>query len=219
MAHTVRTIITRSVLFSSLLKVLSFFKVSYVVGSLSFFFSATHALMPLTGVFGGLATTTLVLAFGTLSKLFFGVSCAPYLITYHIPSFMASAYWAHKHWSIRVTVPLVCMILFVMHPVGMLAAPYTLYWLIPVIVHIASMRSIFAQSLGSTMIAHAVGSVMWLYTIPMTPAYWYALIPVVAVERLLFATAMTLAYYALAQVFAYQGRKAVQQAVGIAESL
>src|SRR2546430_1999084 len=56
---------------------------------------------------------------------------------------------------------------------------------------------VFLQALGSAFIAHAVGSVIWLYTVGMTPAAWLGLIPVVFVERMLCAAGMTVAYYGI----------------------
>ena len=58
-------------------------------------------------------------------------------------------------------------------------------------------RRVFLTSLSSTFIAHAVGSVIWIYADPATPEFWYALIPLVAVERLVMASGMTLAYYGI----------------------
>lgn len=203
MAHAVCRIISHLILFLNLLKVMSFFKVSYAIGISDLSFSATHALMPLTGAFGGLVTTVGVIAFNLCSRLFVGVSHAPYLITYHIPSVMASAYWIRAHWLIHVVVPLICMIFFIAHPVGMSAVPYACYWFIPIIIYYGSLRSVFARSLGSTMVAHAVGSVIWIYTVPMTSAHWYALLPLVAVERLIYAIAMTLSYHALEKLYAF----------------
>jgi hypothetical protein len=58
------------------------------------------------------------------------------------------------------------------------------------ILYFVPQKNIFFTSLGSTFTAHAVGSVIWLYTIPMTAGMWLALIPIVALERLCFATGM-----------------------------
>ena len=80
----------------------------------------------------------------------------------------------------QILVPVLCMALFGLHPVGSQAFAYTLYWLIPVTLYIMSslvnvlprfqqFTPIFLQALSSTFIAHAVGSVIWLYTVGMTP--------------------------------------------------
>ena len=54
--------------------------------------------------------------------------------------------------------------------------------------------SISAKSLGATFTAHAVGGAMWNYIVPMTPAAWIALIPIVIFERLLFASGITISF-------------------------
>ena len=49
--------------------------------------------------------------------------------------------------------------------------------------------------LGSTFTAHAVGSVIWLYAgLVPNPETWLALIPVVVLERILFASGMFVGY-------------------------
>jgi hypothetical protein len=202
MISNIRTIVQRSASFASLIKLASFLKVSYVIGPFALFFSATHIIMPLTGAFGGIPITLLSLGIGFVGKLLLGASYAPYLITYHIPGLFASAHWTYRHWLLHCALPIACMLLFVIHPQGFYAAPYTLYWLIPVVLYVKKSTTIFATALGSTFIAHAVGSVIWLYTVPMATSAWYTLMPVVAVERLLFAVAMTMTHKALTYVFA-----------------
>ena len=51
--------------------------------------------------------------------------------------------------------------------------------------------------MSATFIAHAVGSLIWLYTVGMTSLYWNSLIPLVAIERLVFAVGMTTCYFGL----------------------
>jgi hypothetical protein len=62
-------------------------------------------------------------------------------------------------------------------------------------------RSLFLQALGSTFIAHAVGSVIWLYTVPMTAAMWMGLMPIVLFERIAFALGMVIAHYVISFIF------------------
>ena len=159
------TLVLQAFFFITLLKVVLLCKINLLVGSSKLFFSATHLFMPLTGAFGGLIMTAMVIGISTLTKVVFGISCTLYFITYHISSFIASTYWAYNHWVVRVMAPVLCMILFIVHPVGLSVFPYVLYWLILIALYIFNARTIFASSLGSTMVAHAVGSVIWLYTV------------------------------------------------------
>jgi len=93
-------------------------------------------------------------------------------------------------------VSLVCMALFIAHPVGGQVWYYSLYWLVPAIALLLPER-LFLRSLGSTFTAHAIGSTIFLYLVPSTPALWIALIPVVAFERTMFALGITGSYFAL----------------------
>lgn len=175
-----------------LAKVASFFKVSYIVGSHMAFFSATSVMMPLCGAFGGLRLSVAIVTFGLLSKFAMGSGLLSFkYLAYHIPGLFAALYFASPSLMIRIILPLVCMGLFVIHPVGGQAWAYTLFWLIPVGVNLITIRSFFAQALASTLVAHAVGSVIWLYAQPMTPAIWLGLIPVVIAERLCNAAGAT----------------------------
>lgn len=93
-------------------------------------------------------------------------------------------------------VPVLCMLAFWAHPVGALAWAYPLYWLIPA-VSLLFRKRLFMRSLGATFTAHAIGSTLWLYTVPMPPEAWLALIPIVAYERLAFAAGISVGYIAL----------------------
>ncbi len=91
-----------------------------------------------------------------------------------------------------VGLPLMAVFLFALHPVGGQALAYTAFWLIPPALFAAMSLNLriprlLAAAVVSTFVAHAVGSVMWLYTMPTTPTLWLVLISVVAVERLLLA--------------------------------
>jgi len=57
--------------------------------------------------------------------------------------------------------------------------------------------NISSKSLGATFTSHAVGGAMWNYIVPMTPAAWIALIPIVVFERLLFASGIAVSFIAI----------------------
>jgi hypothetical protein len=171
-----------------------FAKISYIVGSTFSFFSLSDVVMPLSGLLGIGFSLLVVLLRGSLRMAFGNI--ALFKLVYHIPGLCASAYWASENKLISLIIPALCMAAFVSHPVGFAAAPYSFYWLIPMALYFVPKKTIFMHSLASTFVAHAVGSVLWLYLNPaISVAQWYALLPVVAVERLLFASAMTLVYY------------------------
>ncbi len=98
-----------------------------------------------------------------------------------------------------IGIPLIGMVLFWAHPVGGQAWGYALLWLIPIITTFVSERHVFLRSLGATFQAHVVGSVAFLYTIgtAMPAAEWWGLIPLVLVERGIFAAGISITYVAL----------------------
>jgi len=91
-------------------------------------------------------------------------------------------------------VPVMCMMLFVSHPTGLRAFAYALFWVIPVAIYFIRSRHIFLDALASAFIAHAVGSVIWVYTVDMSAYAYYALIPVVFFERLTIACGIFVLY-------------------------
>ena len=119
-----------------------------------------------------------------------------------LPMLFAALYFAKysRNRLFGAAVPLFCMALFIAHPVGGQAWFYSLYWLVPLIALLLP-EHLFFRSLGSTMTAHSIGSVIWLYSFPSTPGFWVALIPVVAFERLLFALGITISYATLNTLF------------------
>ena len=183
-------------------KVASFCKISFIVGSQMAFFSGVNVLHPLAGRFCGASGSCLL--FGMLSaiRILCGVHPSIHLV-YGIPGFCAALYMSSPHILIRLILPIVCMIAFIVHPVGFYAAPYSFYWLIPIGLYFVKKKSFFTEALGSTFIAHAVGSVFWLYLIPMPVAYWWGLLPIVALERLVFASGAVIVYNTYNVCFGY----------------
>ncbi|MCK4517690.1 hypothetical protein KAT92_02870 [Candidatus Babeliales bacterium] len=103
--------------------------------------------------------------------------------------------------ALSVLVPITCVLLFVFHPSVGYGWWYSLYWLIPVGLYGIQAfgllkKSVLAIAISSTFVAHAVGSVIWCCLVPMSPEQWLALIPLVAVERFVFAAGMTVLYHA-----------------------
>lgn len=204
--------IRKVALLSGLLLLASFLKLSFsqvkllhVAGSRSFYFSAFCIMAPLLGRFVGLRGAGLVFLITKLLRfLIFG---SLFCITGGIPSLLAAASWSlkakesqrNKIFSFGLTVlfPLVCLALFVIHPSVQAGWWYGLYWLIPVLLYLGVgfgvlSQSLFVTALQSTFIAHAAGSLLWCYLVPTSPEGWLALIPVVAAERLVFASGMVL---------------------------
>lgn len=188
-------------LFTSLIKVASIFKVSFIIGAYMACFSATSIVMPLSGAFGGMAGACAVSGLILGMKLLCGSLISFKYLAYHIPGLFAALYWTTPSLIIRVVVPFVCMIAFIMHPVGGQAWVYSLYWLVPITLYFWPKKNLFFTALGSTFIAHAVGSVIWMYADPMSAPVWLGLIPIVALERLIFASGMVIMHTVLSKMF------------------
>ena len=161
-------------------------------------FTLFQFMGPIAGGFLGAGAGVLsVLLAQVISFIYLGTAPELINILRLAPMLFAAFYFAKyaKGKLIQAVVPLACMALFIMHPVGSQAWFYSLYWLIPAIVLFLP-ENLFARSLGSTFTAHSIGSVIWLYAFPSTAAFWVALIPVVAFERLLFASGISVSYVA-----------------------
>ena len=176
---------------------------SPVLGSSHFVFTGINCLLMLLGsLFGALPAAGIIVTFFAIKAVVLSLP-----ITAGIPTLLSAVGFASyaQPRSLRsilmlIGYPTLCMLLFILHPVGGTAATYSLYWLVPsacYVAHLYGFNSVLLAALGSTFIAHATGSVMWLYLRPTTPELWISLIPLVFVERFVFALAATTAYCVL----------------------
>ena len=191
-------------------KLVTGYKISFIVGSFSAYFTASNIVMPLSGSFTGIFGSSIIAAVLCLWRFSF-VSFSPILLVHHIPGLFGAYYWASKSFIIRLLVPLICMLLFVAHPVGREAFVYSFFWLIPIAFYFSKNKNLFKEALGSTLTAHAVGSVIWLYTVPMISEQWISLIPVVILERLIFATGMVVLHKIISHAHIFIRRSYVAQ--------
>lgn len=110
------------------------------------------------------------------------------------PLALAALYFGmRKYKTLVAVIPLICMVVFIMHPEGRQAWYYSLYWLIPVVASLVK-RSLVLNSLGATFSAHALGSVAFLYAFNLPAAVWIGLIPIVFLERMLFTGGIAVSY-------------------------
>ena len=176
-------------------------------------FSLLHCIVPLTGLVGRSATLCLYL----LRTLFaMAILPLPYALVYHLASTCGALYLGALETKTPTGLPnqvyvrgalatlvLACFALFLLHPVGSQASLYTIFWLIPLIpLALPSKKAVRPEelwprralhALGATFTTHAVGSVIWLYCVgTLTPQGWLALMPIVCLERLLFASGITI---------------------------
>jgi hypothetical protein len=177
---------------------------SPVIGAENQFFTLYQFFGPTAGaflgpIFGGIAVFfAQIVDFLILGKEFTLLN-----VLRMLPMLLAVIYFANRKKFIGAIVPLICMVLFIVHPEGRIAWLYSMYWLIPIMGSLFPRRFLLLKSLGATFTAHAVGSVLWLYTFPMEAGQWLALIPTVAYERILFAGGIVVSYVVFNTVLDY----------------
>ena len=185
-------------LFSALVLVADSINFSQALGVQNQFFTLFQFMGPIAGGFlGAMAGTLSVLLAEIISFIYLGKAFELINLLRLAPMLFAALYFAaySKGKLAQSAVPIACMALFMLHPVGSQAWQYSLYWLIPAIALMLP-EHLFLRSLGSTFTAHSIGGIIWLYFIPTTPAFWMALIPIVAFERILFALGISGSYIA-----------------------
>ena len=106
-----------------------------------------------------------------------------------------------------LTIPLLAMLVFNLHPIGRTVWFYSLFWLIPILVWPYRERFLVLRSLGSTFTAHAVGGAIWIWAFNLPAAVWISLIPVVVMERGIFALGISASYILMNNVLAYLSSK------------
>jgi hypothetical protein len=197
-------VLTKKILFVLLFALLTFIgyqiNFSAIIGAEAQYFTFFQFFGPMAGAFlGPVVGVISVFAAEIGNYLLLGKAFDMIGMLRLLPMLFAAVYFASnkdKLSKLSAIVPLVCMGLFWAHPIGQQAWYYALYWLIPIAGKFMSKR-LFLKSLGSTFTAHAVGSTLFLYTVPMPAEAWIALIPVVAVERILFALGISVSFVGL----------------------
>jgi hypothetical protein len=196
MSNRIIFLIGKILLFNVFLVLVSFFTLNTIIGS-TMHFSVMNMSSPLIGLYGGFSGIFILYFIRFFIKSFFFGGAFLSIHSLYLPSVFAAAYFARISLITRFIVPLSCIVLFNLHPVGHCAWYYSLYWLIPLILYYAPQRNIIAQAIASTFIAHAVGSVVWVYCLPMSAEMFTALMPIVPLERAVFATGTMGMYYSM----------------------
>lgn len=191
------------VLFSALSLVFFSVNLTYLVGAQQESFTMFQFIGPVgAGLFSPLIGIVSVLFVEILN----GVVLNPFQFTWFdfarfFPMVAAAYYFGtvKNDKKFGIALPLIGMALFWMNPVGAQAWGYALLWLIPIAATFLS-GNLYLRSLGATFQAHIVGSIAFLYTISMPAAAWWALIPIVLIERGMFAAGISLTYVAFNSV-------------------
>lgn len=100
--------------------------------------------------------------------------------------------------------PLICILLFILNPIGRTVWFYSGFWLIPIFISLFKEKidkiirlpvfKIYGYALGAAFIDHAIGSVIYLYLLKIPSQFWIAAIPLTILERLILAAGIELCY-------------------------
>ena len=174
---------------------------SRLVGADSQFFTLFQFFGPIAGAFLGPVVGALSVLIAEVSSYFVaGKAFTLISILRLAPMLFAAWYFGTKKDKISYLVPALAIVAFIAHPVGRQVWYFSLFWTIPIIIKLLPKKygeKVFLRSLGATFTAHAVGGAMWNYIVPMTPAAWILLIPMVIFERVLFASGITVSFIGL----------------------
>lgn len=178
-----------------------------LVGS-SVNFTLFDAFAPIAGAFlgsiPGLVAVLLMQGFHFVTQ---GMNFSdPATLIRLLPLAMAALYFSRKM-PLNVIVPALAILAFVAHPTGREVWYFSLFWTIPIVCYFLQERWLMARALGATFMAHSVGGALWMWFVPIPAAIWVGLIPVVIMERLLFAGGIAVSYLAVNNTFAYLNEK------------
>lgn len=173
---------------------------SWVIGSVSAFFSAINVMGPLVVVFGGLPGGLIYLALNFCFK----TKTIFLLASTGVPNLLAGWYWRLNSKLIKILLPCLSMGLFWYQTWGTLAAWYAALWFIPVLIAVFNFNNLFAKSLAATWMAHAVGSILWLYFGNISAQSWLYIMPIAILERTCLAVLMAIMYQAVKTMSKYK---------------
>jgi len=123
------------------------------------------------------------------------------------PTLFAVSYFAKKR-TANIIVPFLAIIAFNLHPIGRSAWQYSMFWLIPIASYFFR-KNLFIRSLGATFTAHAVGGALWVWTFGLSKEIWLSLIPQTAMERLLFASGISVFYLLILNTLSFIFKKRI----------
>jgi len=180
-------------------------KIIPIIGT-SNFFPAANAFGPSIGGIIGPKFGPIAIIISVLLKSSFKIPEGTFLILLRrlgLPMAAASFYFgtmgSNKRTRFLVTViPILMIFAFVVHPIGKEVWYFSMFWLIPIIaVFLPQKVRTASMALGATFLDHAVGSVLYLYTMNIPVEAWISAIPHAILERISFGLGILLSYFAL----------------------
>lgn len=172
------------------------FPFNWILGSHAAFFSFSSIMLPALGYH----TSLLYVTFAFLTKGAFVFSYSFYFFLRRLPLLFATAALQKRSFLLYVVLPVSMMVLFIADPVGRSVFYYSFFWFVPIGLYSFFKDSLLLRSFAASFIAHAIGSVVWLYTTSIPAEIWTALMPIVPIERAFIALGMCSFVYGFAQL-------------------
>lgn len=123
-----------------------------------------------------------------------------------LPLLVGVWFFAKREWRL-LFIPAAAIIVFNLHPIGRTVWFYSLFWIIPYLIWPLRDRFLIARSLGATMTAHAAGGAVWIWAFNLPANIWVSLIPVVILERTIFALGISASYILTNNILGYLSSK------------
>ena len=190
-------------IFVCIATLVAFFPFNFIVGSKFAWFSCATMAIPAVGFHYSLVYVIFYIFTKSLcsSKLF----CLLFLKK--MPLICSTLALRKRNAILCVVLPIVAMILFCAHPIGYEACYYSWYWFIPMIIYGFVPDSFISRAISASFVAHAVGSVIWLYKGTIPASVWIELLPIVAIERVIIAAGMVGFVYIFQAISVYISQK------------
>ncbi len=167
-------------------------------------FTLFDLIAPISGAFLGTGLGIVsVLAMQVINLLIHGIGSISIASMIRLVPTLAGVWFFAKKEGKLLILPAISIIAFNLHPIGRTVWFYSLFWTIPFIVYPFREKFLIARSLGATFTAHAVGGAIWIWVFNLPANVWISLIPVVVMERSIFALGMSASYLLMNNVLGY----------------
>lgn len=190
---------------SSLFLLLTRFKFSQILGTKMNFSLAVFIGPTLTKIFGSYFGT-LIIILSQILGITLGILKLESIkdIFVFFPIIFSGIFFAKiikKEKTISV-LPLLCILFFLMHPIGFKVWFYSLFWIIPLILTFFDFPKyrLFGKSLATAFVDHAVGSTIYLYLLNIPARFWIQAIPLTILERIFISFGILIFYLLEVQI-------------------
>lgn len=164
-------------------------------------FTLFDLFAPITGAFLGSGIGAVAVVSMSLINLAFhgfigfnNSNLVTAIATLRILPLIAGVWYFSSKKNYSLIIPAFAIIAFNLHPEGIKAWYFSLFWLIPFAVWPLRNRFLLARALGSTFTAHAAGGAVWVWAFNLPAAVWSGLVPVVILERSIFTLGISASY-------------------------